>query len=214
MTAEPTARTRVRRKSERGRYDDDTIRSILAEAIVCHVGFVVDGQPVVIPTAFAVVDDDLYIHGATANAMLRALASGASDACVTVTLLDGLVLSRSAFHHSVNYRSVVVFGRGEAVTDADEKHRAVMAIVDHVVPGRSCDTRPPTPEELRATLVVRMPLAEASAKVRTGPPIDDDGDLTLPHWAGEVPLTVVRGEPVPDATTTVDVPAYLNSSTA
>jgi nitroimidazol reductase NimA-like FMN-containing flavoprotein (pyridoxamine 5'-phosphate oxidase superfamily) len=211
---EPTDRTRVRRKAERGRYDDDVIRSILGEAIVCHVGFVADGQPVVIPTAFAVVDDHLYVHGATGNAMLRSLASGASEACVTVTLLDGLVLSRSAFHHSVNYRSVMVFGRGQAVTDVDEKRRAVMAIVDHVVPGRSCDTRPPTPEELRATLVVRIPLAEASAKVRTGPPIDDDADLALPHWAGEVPLSVVAGEPVPDALTAGEVPAYLSRSTA
>lgn len=211
---EPTDRTRVRRKAERGRYDDDTIRSILGEAIVCHVGFVADGQPVVIPTAFAVVDDHLYVHGATGNAMLRSLASGTSEACVTVTLLDGLVLSRSAFHHSVNYRSVMVFGRGEAVTDADEKQRAVMAIVDHVVPGRSCDTRPPTPEELRATLVVRIPLAEASAKVRTGPPIEDDADLGLGHWAGEVPLSLVAGEPLPDALTTVEVPAYLSRSTA
>lgn len=209
-----SARTRLRRKPERGHHDDATIRSILADAIVCHVGFVVDAQPVVIPTAFAVVGDHLYVHGATGNAMLRALASGASEACVTVTLLDGLVLSRSAFHHSVNYRSVMVFGRGEAVTDAHEKRRAVMAIVDHVVPGRSCDARPPTPEELRATLVVRIPLAEASAKVRTGPPIDDDGDLGLPHWAGEVPLSVVRGEPVPDAATTVEAPAYLSRSTA
>jgi len=211
---EPTDRTRVRRKAERGRYDDATIRSVLAEAIVGHVGFVADGRPVVIPTAFAVVDDHLYVHGATGNAMLRALASGASDACVTVTLLDGLVLSRSAFHHSVNYRSVMVFGRGEAVTDVDEKRRAVMAIVDHVVPGRSCDTRPPTAEELRATLVVRIPLTEASAKIRTGPPIDDDADLGLPHWAGEVPLTVVRGDPVPDAMTAVGVPGYLSRSTA
>jgi nitroimidazol reductase NimA-like FMN-containing flavoprotein (pyridoxamine 5'-phosphate oxidase superfamily) len=214
VTAEPQPRTRLRRKPERGRYDGDTIRSILDEAIVCHVGFVVDGQPVVIPTAFAVIDDHLYLHGATGNAMLRALGWGASDACVTVTLLDGLVLSRSAFHHSVNYRSVMVFGRGEAVTDADEKYRAVMAIVDHVVPGRSCDTRPPTPEELRATLVVRIPLAEASAKVRTGPPIEDDADLALGHWAGEVPLSVVAGAPVPDDMTTVDVPAYLSRSTA
>jgi nitroimidazol reductase NimA-like FMN-containing flavoprotein (pyridoxamine 5'-phosphate oxidase superfamily) len=211
---EPTDRTRVRRKAERGRYDDDVIRSILGEAIVCHVGFVADGQPVVIPTAFAVVGDHLYVHGATGNAMLRALASGESDACVTVTLLDGLVLSRSAFHHSVNYRSVMVFGRGEAVTDVDEKRRAVMAIVDHVVPGRSCDTRPPTPEELRATLVVRIPLTEASAKVRTGPPVEDDADLGLPHWAGEVPLSLSHGDPVPDAMTTVEVPAYLNRSTA
>jgi nitroimidazol reductase NimA-like FMN-containing flavoprotein (pyridoxamine 5'-phosphate oxidase superfamily) len=211
---EPTDRTRVRRKAERGHYDDATIRSVLAEAIVGHVGFVADGRPVVIPTAFAVVDDHLYVHGATGNAMLRALASGASEACVTVTLLDGLVLSRSAFHHSVNYRSVMVFGRGEAVTDVDEKRRAVMAIVDHVVPGRSCDTRPPTPEELRATLVVRIPLTEASAKVRTGPPIEDDADLGLPHWAGEVPLTVVRGDPVPDAMTAVGVSGYLSRSTA
>ena len=212
--APPTDRTRVRRKAERGRYDAATIRSILDEALVCHVGFAVDGRPWVVPTAFVVVDDHLYLHGAAGNFALRSLAAGTSDACVTVTLLDGLVLARSAFHHSMNYRSVVVFGRAEAVTDPDVKRRVLAALVDHMVPGRSADTRPPTDAELRSTLVVRVPLDEASAKVRTGPPIDDDRDLDLPHWAGEVPLSLVRREPLADAATAVAVPAYLSNSTS
>ena len=192
-----TDRTRVRRKSDRGRYDWETIASILDEALLAHVGFAVDGKPWVMPMTFCRIDDQLYVHGAAGNAALRALADGA-EACVTVTLLDGLVLARSAFHHSMNYRSVMVFGRAEAVTDEDEKRRALLATLEHLQPGRSEETRPPTASELRATLVVRLPIAEASAKVRTGGPIDDDEDYALAYWAGVVPISLVRGEPVAD----------------
>ena len=157
------------------------------------------------------IDDNLYLHGATGNATLRGLASGA-EACVTVTLVDGLVLARSAFHHSINYLSVVCFGRAEAMDDPAEKHRALMAIVEHLVPGRSTDT-PPSPEELRATRVVRFSLREGSAKVRTGAPIEDPADLDLAHWAGEPPLTTVAGEPIADRTDggAPPLPAYLRT---
>lgn len=200
----PTPRTTVRRKKDRGRYDTDTIHAILDEGMVCHVGFAVDGQPYVIPTAYARVGDNLYVHGATGNHALRVLADGAA-ACVTVTLLDGLVLARSTFHHSMNYRSVVLFGVGQRVEDLDEKAGALAALVDHLVPGRSADARPATAEELRATLLVRLPIDEASAKVRTGDPIDDDEDLSLPVWAGVIPLTLQAGAPV----TAADVSAAL-----
>ena len=196
-TAAPTDRTRVRRKAERGRYDRATVDAILDEALLCHVGFAVDGRPWVVPTAFARIDDHVYVHGATGNFALRSLAGGA-EACITVTLLDGLVLSRSAFHHSMNYRSVMLFGTAEAVRDEDDKRAAVMAILEHLIPGRSGGTRPPTAEELRATLVVRLPIDEVSAKVRTGPPIEDDDDLGLDHWAGVLPLTLTPGRPIPD----------------
>jgi len=192
-----TERSRVRRKADRGRYDLDTIVAILDEALICHVGFAVDGRPWVVPTAFARVDDHLYLHGALGNFALRTLAAGA-ESCVTVTLLDGLVLARSAFHHSMNYRSVMLFGHAEAVTNDDDKRAAVLAIVDHMVPGRSVATRLPTPQELRSTLVVRLPIEEGSAKVRTGGPIEEPSDYELPHWAGVIPLAVVRGEPQPD----------------
>ena len=190
--APPTDRTRVRRKAERGRYDRATVDAILDEALLCHVGFAVDGRPWVVPTAFARIDDHVYVHGATGNFALRSLAGGA-EACITVTLLDGLVLSRSAFHHSMNYRSVMLFGTAEAVRDEDDKRAAVMAILEHLIPGRSGGTRSPTAEELRATLVVRLPIDEVSAKVRTGPPIEDDDDLGLEHWAGVLPLTLTPG---------------------
>ncbi len=190
-------RTRVRRKSGRGRYDRDTIVRILDEALICHVGFAVDGQPWVVPTAFARVGEHVYLHGAVGNFALRTLAGGA-EACVTFTLLDGLVLARSAFHHSMNYRSVMLFGHAAVVTDEDEKQAALLAIVDHMVAGRSSSTRLPTPHELRSTLVVRLPIEEASAKVRTGGPVDEPADYELPHWAGVVPLIVVRGDPQPD----------------
>ncbi|MGH9281718.1 MAG: pyridoxamine 5'-phosphate oxidase family protein [Acidimicrobiales bacterium] len=188
----------MRRKAERARYDVDTIRSILDEALICNVGFAVDGRPWVVPTAFARVDDHLYLHGAVGNFALRTLAAGA-EACITVTLLDGLVLARSAFHHSMSYRSVMAFGRAEVLTDEAEKEAAVMAILEHVVPGRAAATRPPTTSELRSTMVVRIPLDEASAKVRSGGPVDDPDDLALPRWAGIVPLAVVRGDAVADA---------------
>jgi uncharacterized protein len=187
----------VRRLPERARYDRDTIHSILDEGLVCHVGFVAEGQPFVIPSAYARVDDRLVIHGSAASRMVKALAGGA-PACVTVTLLDGLVLARSGFHHSMNYRSVVVVGSATEVTDPAEKRRALDAIVEHVVPGRVASVRPPSEKELQATRVVALPLDEASAKVRTGPPKDDEADHALAVWAGELPLRLERLEPVAD----------------
>jgi len=194
----PSDRTKVRRLADRGRYDSETVHGILDEGLVAHVGFVAEHGPVVLPMAYGRIADRLYLHGATGNAMLRALDGAA--VCVTVTLLDGLVLSRSAFHHSMNYRSVVVFGSAETVTDAAERDDALRAIVDHMVEGRSAACRPPSPEELRATRVVRVPLAEASAKVRTGPPNEDAADLDPPvWWGGVVPVTLAFGERMPDA---------------
>jgi nitroimidazol reductase NimA-like FMN-containing flavoprotein (pyridoxamine 5'-phosphate oxidase superfamily) len=190
----PTPRTTVRRLKERGRHDLATICAILDEAMVCHVGFAVDGQPWVIPTAYARVEDSLYLHGATGNHALRSLADGA-PACITVTLVDGLVLARSTFHHSINYRSVVLFGQGERVDDPDEKAAVLDALVEHLVPGRTADARAANDEELRATLVIRVPITEASAKVRTGDPNDDDVDMDLPVWAGVIPLTLQPGVP-------------------
>ena len=195
-----TPRSTVRRLSQRGRYDEAAVHAILDEALICHVGFAVDGAPWVVPTAYARVDDRLYLHGASANFALRTICSGV-DVCVTVTLLDGLVLARSAFHHSMNYRSVVLFGRADKVTDEEEKRTALLAVVDHMVSGRNDDTRPPTDSELRATLVARLRIDEGSAKVRTGGPIDDADDYRLPHWAGVIPVSLVRGEPQPDLLT-------------
>ncbi|MET0621685.1 MAG: pyridoxamine 5'-phosphate oxidase family protein [Pyrinomonadaceae bacterium] len=193
----PTARTTLRRLPKRGSFERVTVNEILDEGFVCHVGFVLEGQPFVIPTAYGRVGETLYLHGAKASRMLKALASG-GEVCVTVTLVDGLVLARSAFHHSINYRSVVVFGRTRLVESEDEKGAALEAFTEHVCRGRWADVRWPTPEELAATTVVALPLAEASAKVRTGPPIDDDEDYALPVWAGVLPLSVEPGEPVPD----------------
>lgn len=192
-----TARTTVRRLPKRAAYDRAVVEGILDEGLVCHVGFVVDGQPYVIPMAYGRSGETLFIHGSAASRMLRALQEGAPLA-LTVTLLDGLVLARSAFHHSMNYRSAVVLGTARPVSDPEEKRRALDVIVEHVCRGRSRDTRPPSPRELDATLVLALPIAEASAKVRSGPPIDDAEDLGLPHWAGELPLCLLAGEPVPD----------------
>ena len=194
--AAPSARTTLRRKADRGRYERDAIHTILDEGLVAHVGFTSDFGVAVLPMVYARLDDDLYLHGAVGNHMLRALDD--ADLCVTVTLVDGLVLSRSAFHHSMNYRSVVVYGRGELVADDDEKDRVLRAVVDHMVDGRSEHCRPPTAEERRATRVIRLPLQEASAKVRTGPPIEEPDDLELPYFGGVVPISVVRGAPLPD----------------
>lgn len=209
---ETTDRTRLRRGVNRGRYDRETVSAILDAGLVCHVGFSVDGRPWVFPTAYARVDDNLYVHGAGGNFGLRALADGA-EACVTVTILDGLVLARSAFHHSMNYRSVMLFGRGTAVTGADEKRRALLAIVEHMAPGRCDDTRSPSEQEMRKSLVVRVPIDEASAKVRAGGPIDEPEDIGLPYWAGHLPLRLVPGEPVPDVAGPTDgsraVPGYV-----
>jgi uncharacterized protein len=191
-------RTTVKRLPERGRYDRGAIDAILDEGLICHVGFTQDGQPFVIPTIHARVGDVLYLHGSPASRMLRSL-SGAIPVCVKVTLLDGLVLARSAFHHSMNYRSVVAVGTAVHVPDGDEKMAAFRALVDHVAPGRSAEARMPTPEEMRKTMLLRLPLTEASAKVRTGPPLDDDEDLDLPIWAGVVPLRLEPQEPIPDS---------------
>jgi nitroimidazol reductase NimA-like FMN-containing flavoprotein (pyridoxamine 5'-phosphate oxidase superfamily) len=194
----PTARTRLRRHAERGSYDRDLVHAILDEALVCHVGFVHDEQPFVIPTAFARVHELVYLHGAVANRMLGALAGGAR-ACLTVTLLDGLVLARSYMHHSMNYRSVCVLGQAREVTDPEEKRTAFAALIERVQPGRSQAARPASDDELRATRVLALPLVEVSAKVRTGPPVDDAADLGLPHWAGVIPLKLTAEEPIPDA---------------
>src|SRR5438132_2653683 len=192
-----TPRTTVRRLAARAVYDREAIYAILDEAYICHVGFVVDGQPFVIPTIHVRLGDTLYFHGSAASRMLRSLRDGI-DACVTITLLDGLVLARSAFHHSMNYRSVVVLGKGREVSDREEKTRALDALVEHVVPGRAAVVRPPNEAEFKQTLVIALPLDEASAKVRTGPPIDDEADYALDVWAGVVPLSLVKGEPVRD----------------
>jgi uncharacterized protein len=210
MELTKTARTTVRRLPQRGSYDRDLVYSILDEARVCHVGFSVDGQPWVIPTIHARVDDVLYLHGASANHMLRSLSDGV-ESCVTVTLVDGLVLARSAFHHSMNYRSAIVFGRATKVDDVDEKTRALHALVDHVVAGRTAEARPPNANELRSTLVLRLPIVEASAKVRTGGPIDDEEDMTFPVWAGVVPCRTVFDDPVADEGITRPVPPYVTS---
>ena len=196
-TPAPSPRTTLRRRPQRGVYDAAVVRAIVDEAPFCHVGFVDGGVPVVIPTVHARVGDTLVLHGAAANRMLVTLRDG-GEVCVTVTLLDGLVLARSAFHHSMNYRSVVVFGRASEVTDPGEKVAALRAIVEHLVPGRWDEVRPPTAAEMAGTLVVSLPLLEASAKVRTGAPIDDEEDYALPVWAGELPLRTVPSAPVPD----------------
>lgn len=192
-----TKRTTVKRLPKRGSYDRDTINAILDEAFICHVGFVAHGQPYVIPTGFARIGDDLYIHGSAASRMLRSIAEGI-DVCVTVTLIDGLVLARSAFHHSMNYRSVVVLGKAEMVADADEKNKALEAFTEHIIPDRWTEVRWPTELELKATTVLRLSIDEASAKIRTGPPIDDDEDYTMNVWAGVLPLTLVPSQPIPD----------------
>jgi nitroimidazol reductase NimA-like FMN-containing flavoprotein (pyridoxamine 5'-phosphate oxidase superfamily) len=192
-----TERTKLRRLPQRGSYERQAVYDILDEGFVCHVGFVADGQPFVIPTAYGRDGDELYVHGARASRMLKALRDGA-EVCVTVTLVDGLVLARSAFHHSVNYRSVVVFGRARLVESPEEKMRALLAFTEHVVPGRWDEVREPSRQELDATLVLALPLTEASAKVRTGPPVDDEEDYALPVWAGVLPLGIRVGEPVAD----------------
>jgi uncharacterized protein len=193
----PTEKTRVRRLPKRGHYDPETVSAILDEAFICHVGFVVDGQPYVIPTGFARVDGHIYIHGSSASRMLRSIAEGV-DVCLTVTLVDGLVLARSAFHHSINYRSVVILGKAELVEDVDEKNKALEAFTEHIVPGRWADVRWPTDLELKATTVLKLPIHEASAKIRTGGPIDDEEDYELDVWAGVLPLKLVAVEPIAD----------------
>lgn len=204
-TTAPTPRTRVARIPERGAYDRETIYSILDSAFFCHVGFVAEGQPMVIPTLYGRRGDRLYIHGSAASRMLRGLKSGL-DCCVTVTLLDGLVLARSAFHHSANYRSVVVLGRATAVDEEAEKLAALETITENVVPGRWREVRPPSAQELKATQVLSLGLEEASAKIRRGPPKDEAEDYALPVWAGVVPTRLSFGEPEPDPALTPGMP--------
>ncbi len=206
IVLEQTEKTRIRRLPQRGSYDRQTIDAILDEALICHAGFVVEGRPVVIPTIHMRIDDHLYFHGSPASGLLRNLREGV-EACVTVTILDGLVLARSAFHHSMNYRSVVVFGKAEEVSDRHEKLRVLAALVEHVCRGRSADARGPNETELKQTLVLRIPILEASAKIRTGAPADDSEDYALPIWAGVLPLTLTPGAPVAD--NEVPVPDYV-----
>jgi len=194
---EPTPRTTLRRLPARGHFDRATVNAILDEALICHVGFVGDGQPFVIPTIHARVGDHVFLHGSAASRMLKTLQGGV-PVCLTATLLDGLVLARSAFHHSMNYRSVVVLGEATPVTEEGEKRDALHAIVEHVAAGRWREVREPSPKELAGTLVLRLPIEEASAKVRTGPPLDDEEDYALECWAGVLPLRLIPGAPVPD----------------
>ncbi len=212
MSNPPTSRTRVRRRPERGDYDRATIDAIVDEAHYCHVGVVHEGVPVVLPTIHWRLGDQLYVHGSAVNAVLKT-AVGTPTICVTITLLDGLVLARSAFHHSMNYRSVVVFGPATLVEDREEKLTAFAALMESVVSGRGGDCRPPSDSELEATALVRVPLNEASAKIRGGPVADDASDMTLPHWAGVVPVKTVLGEPLAAAEmpSGTEVPAYLRA---
>ncbi|WP_221358642.1 pyridoxamine 5'-phosphate oxidase family protein [Streptomyces beigongshangae] len=214
-TYTPTDRTVPTRSRERAAYDREMVHSILDEGYVCHLGFVRDGAPVVLPTLYGRVGERLYVHGSTGSRPLRM--AGQADpglpVCLTVTHVDGLVLARSAFHHSLNYRSVVVHGVAHPVTDPEEKRRALDALVDHVVPGRSQDSRPADTKELAATAVLRLDLAEVSAKLRTGGPNDEPEDLGLPHWTGVVPVRTVHGAPLPadDLAPGIGVPDYLTT---
>jgi len=194
MTAiTPTSRTTLVRRPDRGTYDRAVVNAILDEALICHVGFVMDGQPFVLPTTHARIEDRLYIHGSVGGRMLKTLRQGI-PVCVTVTLLDGLVLARSAFHHSMNYRSVLILGKAREVREEAEKRQAFSALVEHILAGRSEHTRGATDLELKATSVLCLPIEEASAKVRTGPPVDDEEDYALPHWAGVIPM-VMQSQP-------------------
>src|SRR5277367_4866823 len=209
-----SARTRLVREADRAVYDRAAAYKILDEGFICHVGFVADGQPFAIPTGYGRVGDSLYIHGSAASRMLRRVDEGV-PVCVTVTLLDGLVLARSIFNHSMNYRSVVVLGTAFAVTDAKEKLEALRLLSEHILPGRWAESRQPNEKELKATLVMRLPIAEFSAKVRQGPAIDDEDDHSFATWAGVVPLNLVTGEPIDDARLMpgLKVPEYAKSYT-
>ena len=201
-----TERTTVRRLAKRGVYDRGEVYAILDEGFVCHVGFAIDGQPYVIPTGYARLGDEIFLHGSAASRMLRALGDGL-DVCVTVTLVDGFVLSRSAFHHSINYRSVVMLGRARVLADPAEKMIAMRCFTNHILPGRWEEVRTPSDHELKSTLVLALPLEEVSAKVRRGPPVEDEGDIDRPTWAGVVPLHGQLGEPVPMDDLVAGVPA-------
>ncbi|MEW1660524.1 pyridoxamine 5'-phosphate oxidase family protein [Streptomyces sp. NPDC093707] len=212
-----TDRTTPTRSRERASYDEATAHAILDEGYVCHLGFVRDGAPVVLPTLYGRVGDRLYLHGSTGSRPLRMAGEPGADpglaVCVTVTHVDGLVLAKSAFHHSINYRSIVVHGTAHQVTDPEEKKAALDALVDHVLPGRAADSRPGNDKELAATAVIRLDLREVSAKIRTGGPNDEPEDLGLPHWSGVLPVSPVYGAPIPaeDLTPGIPVPAYLSA---
>ena len=205
MATPPSERTRVRRLPERGVYDHETIDEIVDEALICHLAYVIDGEPRVIPTIHARAGDTLYVHGSNASWTLRSTKQG-TPVAIEITLLDGLVLARSAFHHSMNYRSVIVYGRAREVTDPDEKWEAQRALVEHVAHGRARDARMPNQRELDQTTILAVEITEASAKVRTGPPKDEEDDLALPIWAGVLPLVTVPGQPEPDPHLEADVP--------
>ena len=205
---QPTGRTKVRRLPERAAYDRAAVHAILDEGFICHVAFTIDGQSYALPTGYAHVGETLYLHGSTGSRL--GLRPG-MDVCVTVTLLDGLVLARAAFHHSMNYRSAMVLGRTRLVTDLGEKDAALSALVEHIVPGRGAEVRPADAKELAATAVLAVPLEEASAKIRSGDPVDDAEDYDLPVWAGVLPFALVPGAPVPDPRmdSTITVPAHV-----
>jgi uncharacterized protein len=208
----PTSRTRVVREAERGVYDRESAYRILDEGFICHVGFVVDSQPYVIPTSYGRSGDNLYIHGSAASRMLRNLNSDI-PVCITVTLLDGLVLARSIFNHSMNYRSVVILGKATVVADPIEKIEVLRRLSEHILPGRWDESRPPNERELKATFALRVPLTEFSAKVRKGPPIDDEEDYSFHTWAGVIPLETVAQPPIPDerCSPEIPVPAYAKA---
>ena len=212
-TFNATPRTTLKRLPQRGTYEREEIYNILDEGLVCHVGFVDNEQPFVIPTAYGRAGDKLYLHGSKASRMMKLLQRGA-EVCVTVTLLDGLVLARSAFHHSLNYRSVVIFGTASVVEDPKEKYEALRCFTEHIMRGRWAEVRPPTAAELNRTTVLSLPLTEASAKVRTGPPVDDEEDYQLPVWAGALSLKTVAGELVrdPRLQDEIEPAAYLQNS--
>ena len=200
-----TPSTKIKRLPARGHFDQETIYSILNAGTICHVGLISEDQPIVIPTIYARVDNDVVLHGAKASRLLKVVEAG-EPICVTVTLLDGLVVARSVFHNSMNYRSVVVMGQGHIVDDQDAKYRALEVVTDRVLPGRWADTRLPTPKEMKATTVVALPISEVSAKIRTGGPVDDDEDYELDYWAGVVPLSEARGTPEADERLKAGVP--------
>ncbi len=205
-----TRKTRIKRLPKRGHYDHETIHRILDEALICHVGFVENGQPYVIPINFARVDDNLILHGAKASRLLKHIEAG-NPVCVEATIVDGLVLARSVFHHSVNYRSVVLFGTGRAIEDEHEKMAALEAVTEHLIPGRWREARLPNRKELNATRVVSIKIDEASAKVRVGPPIDEQEDYVLPIWAGILPLHEIPASPIRDElqSTNFPLPGYI-----
>jgi len=210
----PTDRTTITRLAKRGAYDTATIYAILDEALVCHVSYVLNGQPFVIPTGYCRIDNKLYLHGSVGSHFFRELAKG-TDVCICVTLLDGLVLARSAFHHSVNYRSVVVFGKTQLIEDEQEKWLSLARFTEHMIPGRWAEVRQPDASEMKKTMVIAIPLDEASAKIRTGGVGDDPEDMDIPVWAGVLPLKLIPEAPVPDTQLKPDIalPDYVSGYT-